>query len=146
MSYFFTHFSPSVLHLWNLVCIWHLIQTSHISCAHQPHMATYALGSIVQCFLHVSKPTHWGCPLNVLLWAVPTSWPLTGASMLGSPSLVPTGACVEKGHSFWLNVVNLIFVWTSPGLCKRYWPHPCFSLCASTRNCSRKRKVTFFLS
>ena len=145
MSYF-THFSPSVLHLWNLVCIWYLIQTSHILGAHQPHMATYALSSIGSMFLSCLKT----CTLKVAIKCASLGCSYLLTPHRGIHALQPfscsIGACVEKGHSFWPNIVNVIFVWTSPGLCKIRWPHPCFSLRALPPEiCCRKWKVAFFV-
>ena len=52
---------------WNLVSIWHLIQTSHLSHAHQPHMATYVLGSIGSMFPSCLKT----CTLKVSIKCAP---------------------------------------------------------------------------
>ena len=80
----------------------------------------------------------------MLLWAVSTSWPLlTGASMPCSPSLVPSGACFEKGHSFLPNIVNPILVQTSQGFARSTGLILASACLLAPEICGHKRKVTF---
>lgn len=143
MSYF-THFSPSILHLWNLVSIWHLIQTSHISHAHQPHMATYAMGSIGSMFPSCLKT----CILKVSIKCAPLGCSYLLTPHRGIHARQPF-SCSHWSLCWKRSVSDLMLITWS--LCE----HPQgfvrdIGLILASASvlppeiCSRKRKVTFF--
>ena len=144
MSYF-THFSPSILHLWNLVSIWHLIQTSHISHAHQPHMATYAMGSIGSMFPSCLKT----CILKVSIKCAPLGCSYLLTPHRGIHARQPF-SCSHWSLCWKRSVSDLMLITWS--LCE----HPQgfvrdIGLILASASvlppeiCSRKRKVTFFV-